>query len=393
MAVCQLLPSACSHDVTTTRSCPSACNAAIITASAALQNAHACEGPRRGELCFQLPAAAADCPAGARLARLLPRSRRVILPDSGHAALLERGMDLAAVMRSSGIVPTSVGPTLRRPADKTPAAAAAAAAAAAQNGDGHGHGAGSAADGFAGAAAEKPVLLGIVKDDAAVPGQGDALLSPRPATLFPASSPPALGQQEQQQQQPAATAAAGGEARLDASGSVSAGAAASSAAAMTAVAAASAGGVASTAADAGSRSSSAWQLPSRSGAEGPSVREAAAAAASNGNGAAGRSYRSSSEIGSPADQQQPDQQQQHPQVAEVDKDLAWDQWSQYLAPWRVSARAGGTRVYIRFTEPYILHPGHHCGCMSQLVLCRLLSSRQADAQWLPAAWAWPPSGC
>ncbi|KAF6260587.1 hypothetical protein COO60DRAFT_1625641 [Scenedesmus sp. NREL 46B-D3] len=64
----------------------------------ALQNAHACEGPRRG----------------ARLARLLPRSRRVILPDSGHAALLERGMDLAAVMRSSGIVPTSdlVSPVL-----------------------------------------------------------------------------------------------------------------------------------------------------------------------------------------------------------------------------------------------------------------------------------------
>ncbi len=40
--------------------------------------------------------------AGARLERLLPRSRRVILPDSGHAALLERGVSLAALMRGAG---------------------------------------------------------------------------------------------------------------------------------------------------------------------------------------------------------------------------------------------------------------------------------------------------
>ncbi|WIA33448.1 hypothetical protein OEZ86_006580 [Tetradesmus obliquus] len=101
---------------------------------------------------------------GARLARLLPRSRRVILPDSGHAALLERGMDLAAVMRGSGIVPTSIGPTLRR----TPLAKQhpAAAAAAARNGDGGGHGAAAAAGAKpvqpAAAAAEKPDLVSPV---------------------------------------------------------------------------------------------------------------------------------------------------------------------------------------------------------------------------------------
>lgn len=48
-------------------------------------------------------------PAGARLERLLPRCRRVILPDSGHAALLERGVSLAALMRGAGFAGATSG--------------------------------------------------------------------------------------------------------------------------------------------------------------------------------------------------------------------------------------------------------------------------------------------
>ncbi|EFJ42301.1 hypothetical protein VOLCADRAFT_107348 [Volvox carteri f. nagariensis] len=39
---------------------------------------------------------------GARLERVLPNARRCILPDSGHAALLERGINLAATMQAAG---------------------------------------------------------------------------------------------------------------------------------------------------------------------------------------------------------------------------------------------------------------------------------------------------
>ncbi|KAG2447181.1 hypothetical protein HYH02_007924 [Chlamydomonas schloesseri] len=41
---------------------------------------------------------------GARLERQLPRCRRYILPDSGHAAMLERGLDIAAVMAAAGFL-------------------------------------------------------------------------------------------------------------------------------------------------------------------------------------------------------------------------------------------------------------------------------------------------
>ena len=42
-------------------------------------------------------------PAGARLLRLIPDSVRIILPDSGHAALLEGGVDLVALIRQASI--------------------------------------------------------------------------------------------------------------------------------------------------------------------------------------------------------------------------------------------------------------------------------------------------
>lgn len=51
---------------------------------------------------------------GARLERALPNARRYILPDSGHAAMLERGFDLARVMRATGFagdMASTVGPT------------------------------------------------------------------------------------------------------------------------------------------------------------------------------------------------------------------------------------------------------------------------------------------
>jgi hypothetical protein len=39
-------------------------------------------------------------PPGARLCKLLPDASRIILPDSGHAPLLERGLDIGALLRS-----------------------------------------------------------------------------------------------------------------------------------------------------------------------------------------------------------------------------------------------------------------------------------------------------
>ena len=38
-------------------------------------------------------------PSGARLLRAIPNSVRIILPDSGHAALLESGVDLSKLIR------------------------------------------------------------------------------------------------------------------------------------------------------------------------------------------------------------------------------------------------------------------------------------------------------
>eukprot|EP00877_Chromochloris_zofingiensis_P003357 jgi/Chrzof1/13021/Cz07g16210.t1 len=42
---------------------------------------------------------------GARLQRIMPRARRVILPDSCHTALLEKNVNLAQMMRSVGFTP------------------------------------------------------------------------------------------------------------------------------------------------------------------------------------------------------------------------------------------------------------------------------------------------
>lgn len=40
-----------------------------------------------------------------RLAAVLPAARRVTLPDSGHTALLEEGVDLAALLARAGLLP------------------------------------------------------------------------------------------------------------------------------------------------------------------------------------------------------------------------------------------------------------------------------------------------
>jgi pimeloyl-ACP methyl ester carboxylesterase len=40
-----------------------------------------------------------------RLVRLIPNARRVILPNSGHTALLESGISLAEIMGRTGFLP------------------------------------------------------------------------------------------------------------------------------------------------------------------------------------------------------------------------------------------------------------------------------------------------
>ena len=40
-----------------------------------------------------------------RLVRAIPTAQRVILPNSGHTALLESGIDLAAIMDRTGFLP------------------------------------------------------------------------------------------------------------------------------------------------------------------------------------------------------------------------------------------------------------------------------------------------
>ncbi|GLC71454.1 hypothetical protein PLESTF_001117600 [Pleodorina starrii] len=82
---------------------------------------------------------------GARLERALPNARRFILPDSGHAALLERGFSLAAAMQATGFAPgkphaatatapsssaTAAPPTWPSPMEAAGAAAWASASAA-----------------------------------------------------------------------------------------------------------------------------------------------------------------------------------------------------------------------------------------------------------------------
>ncbi|KAG2444441.1 hypothetical protein HXX76_001194 [Chlamydomonas incerta] len=62
---------------------------------------------------------------GARLARQLPNCRRTILPDSGHAAMLERGLNIAHIMAGAGFL----GELPPARAAAGPAAAAAAAGA------------------------------------------------------------------------------------------------------------------------------------------------------------------------------------------------------------------------------------------------------------------------
>jgi hypothetical protein len=81
---------------------------------------HACRVPTL------LVASAADrllpsMAEAARLAGVLPDARRVTLPDSGHTALLEEGVALAAIMARAGFLPE--GHT-----DAVTAAAAATAA-------------------------------------------------------------------------------------------------------------------------------------------------------------------------------------------------------------------------------------------------------------------------
>eukprot|EP00798_Chlamydomonas_sp_ICE-L_P025747 gene25747-11410_t len=43
---------------------------------------------------------------GARLAKAIPGSKRVILPDSGHAAMLEKELDMSALLKKAGFSPT-----------------------------------------------------------------------------------------------------------------------------------------------------------------------------------------------------------------------------------------------------------------------------------------------
>lgn len=243
------------------------------------------------------------------MARVLPRSRRAILPDSGHAALLERGMDLATIMRGAGVtarprqhkhitkppqpmqsaVPAGVQP----PAVQVLSPAAAAAA---------GNGTETVRVRLPDSSSNKkdkssvPRIIGVVKDDKALSGSQavDGRVSPRPATLLPrATKVTAAGAAA-----PAASSSSSEPPRYTPV------AAAGAAAAMAAATAGTGGGAATAAADAGSSGN------------------LAQAAASNGNGSG-----KSSSTG---------EQQQKSKSAAVDKDLAWDEWSQILAPWRVS---------------------------------------------------------
>ncbi|KAG2493697.1 hypothetical protein HYH03_008211 [Edaphochlamys debaryana] len=65
---------------------------------------------------------------GGRLERLLPRTRRILLPDSGHAAMLERGFDMVGLMRAAEALGAGPQAQPQAPAQASGAARAAAAA-------------------------------------------------------------------------------------------------------------------------------------------------------------------------------------------------------------------------------------------------------------------------
>jgi hypothetical protein len=92
------------------------------------------------------------CAAGARLERLLPSARRVLLPNSGHAALLERGFSLASTLQSAGFAGpiVALGPVARRVAGKSAPGQRAG-----------GGGAGPSAAGVAGGAAPSAAVSGL----------------------------------------------------------------------------------------------------------------------------------------------------------------------------------------------------------------------------------------
>lgn len=277
--------------------------------------------------------------SGARLARVLPRSRRAILPDSGHAALLERGMDLATIMRGAGVTarprqhkqhvqqpqqqpgqqPMAAPSTQQQPAAQAAASAAPAGPASMETvrvrlPDSSGN------KSRKGRSSSMPRIIGVVKDDKALPGSRgtDGAPAPRPATLLPRTTKVAAAAAEG-----AAVSSSSSEAPQ-----FTPLAAAGAAAAMAAATAGSGGPAATAAADAGGSSSLAQ-----------------AAASSNGAGSRSSS-RAGSRSGSPDGQQQ---QQKAQQAAAADKDLAWDEWSQILAPWRVSANAAA-QVHCYFKQ-------------------------------------------
>jgi hypothetical protein len=208
-------------------------------------------------------------------------------------------MDLATIMRGAGLTPK---PRTQRHAaaaapqqQQQPAGAAAVTAPSGEtvqvrlpvgsNGSSDGSSSGRRAKG------STPRIIGVVSDEKALPGSTgrDGTPSPRPATVLPRSN----------KVKPAAAAAAGSSGSSGDAPKYTPIAAAGAAAAMAAATVATGGGAAATTADAGSS-----------------------------NGSSRGSSRGSSPTG-------PQQQQ----GSAADKDLAWDEWSQYLAPWRVSAAA------------------------------------------------------
>ncbi|KAI8467052.1 MAG: hypothetical protein J3K34DRAFT_472042 [Monoraphidium minutum] len=249
---------------------------------------------------------------GARLARAIPGSRRVILPNSGHAALLERGIDLADILRDARMLPAARGAAAEEGAAAARAVGAPRTAAGAGGGDGS---SGSNGNGGGGG------------------GAGTA------------------------------AAAANG-----------------------------AGGAATT--SGGSSSISTAELR-RSGGEGAAANGAAAAAAAasgaaptGASGGTGEASPAGSRSASPA-----------PAPAPPDADLSWDEWSQYLGPWRdlVSPVLLGTE---RLPDPSgaaagrpIIFVGNHqrIGLYDMPLLMYLLYLRGFKPRGLahPGHWAGP----
>lgn len=60
-------------------------------------------------------------PSGARLARLMPQAQRFLLPDSGHAPMLESDIDIAAIMaKAQFLLPKSSGSSSSQTAASIP---------------------------------------------------------------------------------------------------------------------------------------------------------------------------------------------------------------------------------------------------------------------------------